>query len=113
VLAVDLVDLRTRVGGLLRSVSATARDQQRVRHGIPTPPRRLRAGADLVAADLRARDLRTANLRGALLIAADLRDADLRWADLLGADLRDADLRGTRLDGALFLTRPQLAAART
>ena len=108
VLAVDLVDLRTRVGGLLRSVSATARDRQRVRHGIPTPPRRLRAGADLVAADLRARDLRTADLRGALLIAADL-----RWADLLGADLRHADLRGTRLDGALFLTRPQLAAART
>ena len=113
VLAVELADLRTRVGGLLRSASATARDRQRVRHGIPKPPRRLQAGADLVAADLRARDLRTADLRGALLIAADLRDADLRWADLLGADLRDADLRGARLDGALFLTRPQLAAART
>ena len=113
VLAVDLVALRSRVGGLLRDVSAGERERRRRRDGIPVPPRRLRAGADLVGADLRGRDLRTADLRGALLIAADLRDADLRWADLLGADLRDADLRGARLDGALFLTRPQLAAART
>ena len=112
-LAVDLVAVRSRVGGLLRAASATARARRRRRDGIRTPHRRLRAGADLVAADLRGRDLRTADLRGALLIAADLRDADLRWADLLGADLRDADLRGARLDGALFLTRPQLAAART
>jgi hypothetical protein len=113
VLAVDLVALRSRVGALLGSVSATVRGRRRRQDGIRTPPRRVRAGADLVAADLRARDLRTADLRGALLIAADLRGADLRWADLLGADLRDADLRGARLDGALFLTRPQLAAART
>ena len=112
-LAVDLVAVRSRVGGLLRAVSASARARHRSRHGIPKPPRRVRAGADLVAADLRGQDLRAADLRGALLIAADLRDADLRWADLLGADLRDADLRGARLDGALFLTRPQLAAART
>jgi hypothetical protein len=112
-LAVDLVAVRSRVGGLLRTVSASVRARRRSRHGIPKPPRRVRAGADLVAADLRGQDLRAADLRGALLIAADLRDADLRWADLLGADLRDADLRGARLDGALFLTRPQLAAART
>jgi hypothetical protein len=112
-LAVDLVAVRSRVGGLLRTVSASARERRRSRHGIPKPPRQVRAGADLVAADLRGQDLRAADLRGALLIAADLRDADLRWADLLGADLRDADLRGARLDGALFLTRPQLAAART
>lgn len=113
VLAVDLVGLRSRVGGLLRDVSEWERARRRQRDGIPVPPRRARAGADLVAADLRGRDLRAADLRGALLIAADLRDADLRWADLLGADLRDADLRGARLEGALFLTRPQLAAART
>ncbi len=112
-LAVDLVAVRSRVGGLLGAVSASTRDRRRSRHGIPKPPRRVRAGADLVAVDLRGRDLRAADLRGALLIAADLRDTDLRWADLLGADLRDADLRGARLDGALFLTRPQLAAART
>jgi uncharacterized protein YjbI with pentapeptide repeats len=45
-------------------------------------------------------------------VAADLRCADLRSADLIGADLRDADLRGADLTGALFLTRPQLTAAR-
>lgn len=113
VLAVDLVALRARVGGLLRDVSASEREQRRRRDGIPVPPRLVRAGADLVGADLHGADLRTADLRGALLIAADLREADLRWADLLGADLRGADLRGARLEGALFLTRPQLAAART
>ena len=45
-------------------------------------------------------------------MAADLRETDLRSADLLGADLRDADLRGSDLREALFLTRPQVAAAR-
>ncbi|RBY82930.1 pentapeptide repeat-containing protein [Geodermatophilus sp. TF02-6] len=69
-------------------------------------------GADLVGADLRRADLRGVSLRGAYLIGADLRDADLRAADLLGADLRAADLRGADLSGALFLTRPQVAAAR-
>ena len=79
---------------------------------IGPPAKRFRRHADLVGADLRGLDLRTADLNGALLIGVDLRDADLRHADLLGADLRDADLRGSRLDAALFLTRPQLAAAR-
>ena len=50
--------------------------------------------------------------RGALLMAADLRGADLAGVDLLGADLRDADVRGADLSGALFLTQPQLNAAR-
>lgn len=115
-LALDLVALRSRVGDLLRIVSATARERHRRRAGIrgqSRQARRIRAGADLVGADLRGLDLRAADLRGALLIAADLRGADLRWADLLGADLRDADLRGAVVDGALFVTRPQLAAART
>ena len=31
----------------------------------------------------------------------------------MGSDLRDADLRGADLRRTLFLTRPQLAAART
>ncbi|MFJ6350796.1 pentapeptide repeat-containing protein [Streptomyces sp. NPDC092046] len=38
--------------------------------------------------------------------------ADLSLADLIGADLRDADLSGADLTGALFLTQPQLNAAR-
>ncbi|GAB3874403.1 pentapeptide repeat-containing protein [Terrabacter terrigena] len=115
-LAVDLVELRSRVGELLRTVSASVRERHRRRDGIRAQSRRVRrvgAGADLVGADLRGLDLRATDLRGALLIAADLRGADLRWADLLGADLRDADLRGAVVDGALFVTRPQLAAART
>lgn len=69
-------------------------------------------GADLVGADLREADLAGANLRSALLIGADLRGADLALADLTGADLRSADLRGTDLSRALFLTQPQVDAAR-
>lgn len=71
-----------------------------------------RRGADLIGADLKAADLRGANLRGAYLIAADLKGADLRTADLIGADLRDADLSGADLTDAIFLTQPQLNAAK-
>ncbi|MGX5656461.1 pentapeptide repeat-containing protein [Geodermatophilus nigrescens] len=99
--AVDPAAVRAEAGELLGRVSAAAR-----------PGGRDRRGADLVGAALRGADLRRAGLRGAYLIAADLRSADLRGADLLGADLRGADLRGADLTGALFLTRPQVAAAR-
>jgi uncharacterized protein YjbI with pentapeptide repeats len=71
-----------------------------------------RRGADLIGADLKAADLRGANLRGAYLIAADLKGADLRTADLIGADLRDADLSGADLTDTIFLTQPQLNAAK-
>jgi uncharacterized protein YjbI with pentapeptide repeats len=71
-----------------------------------------RRGADLVGRDLRGADLRGADLRGAYLIRADLRGADLRMADLMGADLRAADVRGADLTGGVFLTRPQVEAAR-
>ncbi|MFW3168533.1 pentapeptide repeat-containing protein [Geodermatophilus sp. CPCC 206100] len=103
--AVDTAALRQEAGALLLSVSELARAGV---HGRT----RLRRGADLVGAKLRCADLRGAALRGAYLIGADLRDADLHLADLLGADLRAADLRGADLSGALFLTRPQVAAAR-
>ena len=68
--------------------------------------------ADLAGADLRDRELRDAGLRGALLIGADLRGVDLGAADLLGADLRDTDVRGADLTDVLFLTQPQVDAAR-
>jgi uncharacterized protein YjbI with pentapeptide repeats len=74
--------------------------------------RRNHRGADLTGARLRSADLRGACLRGARLVAADLRRADLRGADLTGADLRDADLRGADLRDAVFLTQPQVTAAR-
>lgn len=71
-----------------------------------------RQGADLMGANLRGANLRAADLRGTYLIAADLTGADLRGADLIGADLRDADLSGADLTGCIFLTQPQLNAAK-
>ncbi|HEY7856940.1 MAG TPA: pentapeptide repeat-containing protein [Candidatus Nanopelagicales bacterium] len=110
--ALDLASHRELAGALLRRVSEVVRagtprqgrDSERLDLQIRLP--------DLIGADLRDADLRGVSLRGALLIAADLRRADLRLADLLGADLRDADLRGADLSGALFLTQPQLNAAK-
>ena len=107
-LALDVAAHRARVNPLLLRASELARAGAARRS--PTG-RRLRH-ADLLGADLHGADLRGADLRGALLIAADLRGADLRRADLIGADLRDADLAGADLTGALFLTQPQLTAAK-
>jgi uncharacterized protein YjbI with pentapeptide repeats len=73
---------------------------------------RKRRGADLMGARLPGADLRAADLRGSCLIGADLSRADLRRADLIGTDLRGADLRGADLREALFLTQPQVEAAR-
>ncbi len=104
-LAVDLDALYRRMDPLLVEVSAKARAA--VGDDLPD-----HQGADLMGANLRGADLRGANLRGAYLIGADLRDADLRLADMRGADLRGARLAGADLTGALFLSAPQLAAAR-
>lgn len=106
--AADLADLdvgvlRGEVGDLLGRVSAAVRD--------PIGGRDLR-GRDLVGHGFRDQSLRGADLRGALLIGADLRGADLRSADLLGADLRGADLQGADLIDVLYVTGPQLTAAR-
>ena len=106
----DVVGLRARVGALLDRASQRVRSSGE--QGRDLGHRRIGRGADLVGADLRGLDLRGGDLRGAHLIAADLRGADLRRVDLLGADLRDADLRGTGLSQALFLTQPQLNAAK-
>jgi hypothetical protein len=103
--ALDVPPHRQQVGSLLQQVS------EHVRAGLPQA-RVDRRGADLIGADLRGAALHGASLRGAYLIGADLRGADLRRADLLGADLRAADLRGTDLGDALFLTQPQVEAAR-
>lgn len=101
--AVDLDRHRESVVPLLRQVSALARE------GLVGPDL---AGADLVGRSLVGRDLRGASLRGARLVGADLRGADLHLADLTGADLRGADVRGTTLATALFMTQPQVDAAR-
>jgi uncharacterized protein YjbI with pentapeptide repeats len=102
--ALDLAAVRDPAAALLRRASAHVRAGQ--------PGSRARLDRDLVGADLRRRDLRGADLRGALLLGADLRGCQLYRTDLTGADLRGADLRGADLRGTLFLTRPQLAAAR-
>lgn len=111
-IALDVGDLRSRVGPVLGAASAVVRGAA-AGDSSYRPDGRLLARADLVGADLRGVDGRGADLRGALLIGADLRGARLGLADLLGADLRGADLRGADLTGALFLTQPQLQAART
>ncbi|MEU4233644.1 pentapeptide repeat-containing protein [Nonomuraea sp. NPDC026600] len=86
------------------------RTSELVRAG--TPRRKNRRGADLIGAKLKGADLRAADLRGAYLIGADLRGADLRLADLIGADLRGTELGGADLTGSIFLTQPQLNAAK-
>ncbi|WP_431040577.1 pentapeptide repeat-containing protein [Streptomyces sp. P1-3] len=104
-LAVDVAALRGEVNTLLLRASELARA------AVPGRKKNHR-GADLMGARLRGAKLRGASMRGAYLIAADLSGADLRDADLIGADLRDANLCGADLTGALFLTQPQLNAAR-
>jgi uncharacterized protein YjbI with pentapeptide repeats len=103
-LELDVDAHRRDVGALLRRTS------ELVRAAAPHAPDR--SGADLIGADLRGADLRGASLRGAYLLGADLRGADLRVADLLGADLRGAELGGADLTGSIFLTQPQLDAAK-
>ncbi|MFF2223198.1 pentapeptide repeat-containing protein [Streptomyces globisporus] len=104
-LAVDVDALRGEVNPLLLRASELAR--------AAVPGRRKNhRGAHLMGSRLRGAKLRGASLRGALLIAADLSGSDLRDADLIGADMRDTNLCGADLRGALFLTQPQLNAAR-
>ncbi len=103
---VDVGAVRGEVGELLGRVSEAVRG-----------PGRGHVRADLVGRDLRSgragkRALAGTTLRGALLMGADLRGVDLGRADVLGADLRGADLRGARLARTLFLTGPQVSAAR-
>ncbi|MEU5398371.1 pentapeptide repeat-containing protein [Streptomyces sp. NPDC005963] len=108
--ALDVPAHRQRVNVLLLRTSELVRAGARPAGKGRRP--KDRRGADLMGARLRGADLRGTSLRGAYLIAADLRGADLRRTDLIGADLRDADLSGADLTGAIFLTQPQLNAAR-
>lgn len=104
-LETDVAAHRAGINPLLVRASELARAQ------MPGPGQNYR-GADLVGAGLAGADLRGAALRGARLIAADLTGADLTGADVTGADFRNADLSGADLSGSLFLTQPQLDAAR-
>ncbi|WP_327309368.1 pentapeptide repeat-containing protein [Streptomyces sp. NBC_01298] len=101
----DITPLRQEANTLLLQTSELVRAKVAGR-------KKNHRGADLMGARLPGANLRGANLRGAYLIAADLKGADLRTADLIGADFRDTDLQGADLTGTLFLTQPQLNAAR-
>ncbi len=115
ILHLDIDVLRDPAAELLREAARLTREsgpRADARARLRVPRTRLVPGADLLGADLRGADLRGAELRGALLIAADLREADLTRAELIGADLRDAQLHGARLERAIYLTQPQVDAAR-
>jgi hypothetical protein len=101
ILDTELDRLAVQLGETLREVSRS------VRGDGPSY-----AGQDLAGRDLRSVPVALADLRGAVLIAADLREVVLDRTDLLGADLRDTDLSGADLSTALFVTQPQLNAAR-
>ncbi|MFF2852203.1 pentapeptide repeat-containing protein [Streptomyces sp. NPDC058001] len=101
---VDVPTLRDEVSALLLRASELVRAE--------VPGRRNHRGADLIGARLAGADLRGANLRGARLVGADLKGADLRLADVIGVDFRGADLSGADLRSCLFLTQPQLTAAK-
>ena len=103
---------RDDVAARWESSSSLLREASEIARQRSAGPRTDLHGADLVGKDLRGTDLRGANLRGALLIAADLRGVSLEFADVSGADFRDADVRGADLSEALFLTPPQIRAAR-
>ncbi len=103
--AVDVTAVRDRTNPLL------VRAGELVGARVPGR-RRNHRGADLMGARLRSADLRGACLRGARLVAADLTGADVRGADFTGADLRDTDISGADLRAGVFLTQPQVNAAR-
>ena len=110
-LALDVQDLHSDVRSILIEVSEEVRASY-LAGGDDHLDSALKPGADLMGKDLRSRRLCGADLRGAYLIAADLRDCDLAGVDLLGADFRDAWLDGADLSKALYVTQPQLNAAR-
>lgn len=101
ILRLDVAEVRAKVNVLLLRTSERLRTSAKSYRG-----------ADLIGARLRNKNLSNADLRGAYLIGADLTNADLRGADLIGTDLRGADLSGADLSTCLFLTQPQVNAAR-
>ncbi|MET9629419.1 pentapeptide repeat-containing protein [Lentzea sp. NPDC006480] len=101
ILQFDVAEIRAKVNVLLLRTSERLRSSAKSYRG-----------ADLIGARLRNKNLTSADFRGAYLIGADLTNADLSRADMIGADLRGADLSGAELSTCLFLTQPQVNAAR-
>ncbi|MCG8927565.1 pentapeptide repeat-containing protein [Lentzea sp. CC55] len=101
ILALDVAEIRAKVNVLLLRTSERLRTSAKSYRG-----------ADLIGARLRNKNLSNADFRGAYLIGADLTGSDLSRADMIGADLRGAELSGADLSTCLFLTQPQVNAAR-
>ncbi len=110
-LSLDIQELHSQVRSTLVDVSEEIRASYFAAGGDHLDST-LKPGADLMGKNLRSRRLCGANLRGAYLIGADLRDSDLSGVDLLGADVRDARFERADLSKAIYLTQPQLNAAR-
>jgi hypothetical protein len=101
ILKLDVAEIRAKVNVLLLRTSERLRSSAKSYRG-----------ADLIGARMRNKNLSSADFRGAYLIGADLTNADLSRADMIGADLRGAELSGADLSTCLFLTQPQVNAAR-
>ena len=86
ILALDVAEIRAKVNVLLLRTSERLRTSAKSYRG-----------ADLIGARLRNKNLSNADFRGAYLI---------------GADLTNSDLSGADLATCLFLTQPQVNAAR-
>lgn len=110
-LSLNVQDLHAHVRSTLISVSEEVRASYLAVGDDHLDPA-LKPGADLMGKNLSSRRLCGANLRGAYLIATDLRDCDFSGVDLLGADFRDTRLEGADLSQALYVTQPQLNAAK-
>jgi uncharacterized protein YjbI with pentapeptide repeats len=110
-LSLDVQDLHSHVRSMLIEISEEVRASY-LAVGNDHLDSALKPGADLMGKNLRSLRLCGADLRGAYLIAADLRGCDLSGVDLLGADFRDARLDGADLSKALYVTQPQLNAAK-
>lgn len=111
VLATDVERLHGEVRELLMDISEEVRASYGA-EGRETLDGGLHPGADLMGAQLANHRLCGANLRGAYLIGANLDGSDLTAVDLLGADLRDTRLHAADLSQALYVTQPQINAAR-
>ncbi|MFI6102152.1 pentapeptide repeat-containing protein [Lentzea sp. NPDC051213] len=101
ILTFDVAEIRAKVNVLLLRTSERLRTSAKSYRG-----------ADLIGARLRNKNLSNADFRGAYLIGADLTNSNLTRADMIGADLRGSDLSGADLSTCLFLTQPQVNAAR-
>lgn len=111
-LELDIALHREKIGALLKRASEQIRDVLRKSMNMEKERTRTPHGDSLLGKDLRKKELRCADLRGAFLIAANLEGCNLTGTDFLGADFRDTNIKGADLSKSLFLSQPQINAAK-